>query len=172
MNIYQISKNTAPLIAKLMNELKPDWWSSQGALEQITADNVIGWYMAENQEEPVGWMCIKRLDAYSCAELYGWGMNDNGSFHTDEKMALLYDYAESYVKEAGLRNIRTTMTSLEMSCHGRQLGNYAEELKNLSSCGRKHFDYLESRSYQPAGFVPNCYGDKFHGIIMLKDLTK
>lgn len=109
---------------------------------------------------------------YSCAELNGWGMNDDGNFHTDEKMSILYDYAERYAKETDLRNIRTTMTSLEMSCHGKPLGDYAEELKSLSSCGRKHYAYLRSRGYQPAGFVPNCYGDNFHGIIMLKDLTQ
>lgn len=172
MNIFQINKSSAPLVAKLMNEIKPDWWSFRGALEQITATDVIGWYMAEMQEEPIGWMCIKRLDSYSCAELNGWGMNDDGNFHTDEKMSILYDYAERYAKETDLRNIRTTMTSLEMSCHGKPLGNYAEELKSLSSCGRKHYAYLISRGYQPTGFVPNCYGDKFHGIIMLKDLTQ
>lgn len=52
MNIFQINKSSAPLVVKLTNEIKPDWW---------TATDVIGWYMAEKQEEPIGWMCIKRL---------------------------------------------------------------------------------------------------------------
>lgn len=171
MNIFQINKDNAAFVAKLMSKIKPDWWDFKDALEQITETDVIGWYMAKNQDKPIGWMCIKLLEPYSCAELNGWGMNDNNFFHTDEKMAILYDCAERYAKEMGLRNIRTTMTSLEMSCNGRKLGNYADELRNLSSCGRKHYAYLISRGYRPAGFVPNCYADKCHGIIMLKDLT-
>lgn len=26
MNIFQINNNNAPTVAKLMNEIKPDWW--------------------------------------------------------------------------------------------------------------------------------------------------
>ena len=43
-------------------------------------------------------------------------------------------------------------------------------VKELKSNGRKHFDYFVRYGFSPTGFIPNCYGKNYHGIIMIKPL--
>ena len=47
----------------------------------------------------------------------------------------------------------------------------AKELADLRSYGREHYDYFHRFGFVPAGFLPNCYGEGHHGIIMVKELT-
>ena len=58
-----------------------------------------------------------------------------------------------------------------MSCHGRPLGDYAKELAELHSLDREHYDFFYGYGFRPAGFLPNCYGENYHGIIMIKGLA-
>ena len=51
-----------------------------------------------------------------------------------------------------------------------QRSDVAEELRTLRSLGRAHFDYFRSIGFVPTGFLPNCYGKNYHGIIMVKSL--
>ena len=57
-----------------------------------------------------------------------------------------------------------------MSCHGRPITDFAEELRMLRSNGRAHFDFFRKLGFVPAGFIPNCYGENYHCIIMIKSL--
>lgn len=173
MEVFTMTMDNSPLIAKLMTELMPEWWDYNGALEQITGYGIIGWYIGENACNPMGWMCVREIKPLSCLELDCFGFNDNGFFSTTEgEISFLYDKAEQYASEKGFRIVRTTMTSSEMSCHNKVVTHYAEELKTLQSYNKRYYDYMLRRGYQPAGFMPNCYGVNFHGIILIKDVTR
>lgn len=78
--------------------------------------------------------------------------------------------AEEYARQKGLRNMRYIIGSTDMSCHGHPITDFAEELRTLRSLGRAHFDYFRSIGFVPTGFIPNCYGANYHGIIMIKSL--
>ena len=73
-------------------------------------------------------------------------------------------------EEKGYRNLKYIIGSTDMSCHGRPMTDYAEELRSLESRGRAHFDYFVGYGFSPTGFIPNCYGEKYHGIVMIKPL--
>ena len=78
--------------------------------------------------------------------------------------------AEEYARQKGYRNLKYVIGSTGMSCHGRPITDFAEELRTLRSNGRAHFDFFRKIGFVPAGFIPNCYGENYHGIIMIKSL--
>lgn len=46
----------------------------------------------------------------------------------------------------------------------------AKELRALRSNGRAYFDFFRKIGFAPAGWIPNCYGENDHGIIIIKSL--
>jgi len=172
MRVFELTLDKAPLIAELMARLVPECWGDyDSTLKMITAPDKIGWYMGENAETPKGFLYIKEYECYSCAEIENYGYDDNGMFAAREKIAVLYDKAEQYALEKGLRIIRTIFGSTNMSCHGKKVTDYIEELSTLKSTS-KGYEYMLSRGYKLAGFLPNCYGMNEHGIMILKNLCE
>lgn len=88
----------------------------------------------------------------------------------EEPLEPLFRRAEAHAREKGLRNIKYVIGSTGMSCHGRPLRDYAGELADFRSLGRAHYDFFYGQGFRPAGFLPNCYGENYHGIIMIKSL--
>lgn len=175
MNVYEIKEENVGSVAKLMSGIKPDWWDYEGAAQQLSDVGILakltGWYLGEDEVKPRGWVLCAEFWGYSCLSIECLGFDDGGKFVMEDKLEKLILRAEEYAKEKGLRNLKYVIGSTEMSCHGRPLENYAEELKNLRSCGREHFDYFRKLGFVPAGFIPNCYGVNYHGIIMIKTLV-
>jgi len=176
MRIFALSSTNAPFVAEFMARIKPEWWSIEGALETITSPGIVGWYMGEREDAPVGFIHLKELESYSCGELESWGFDDNGVFTTGEKLAVLFDVAEQYVASKGFRLIRATLTW----AGNENITNYAEELMKITNDAEaliSHnpdksggYVYLLSRGYRPAGFIPNCYGVNIHGNMLVKNL--
>jgi hypothetical protein len=60
MNVYPLSESNIPGVARLMTDIKPDWWDYEGAVSQLsdirnTTYNV-GWLMGEDERRPIGWL--------------------------------------------------------------------------------------------------------------------
>lgn len=173
MNIYQITPSNAEAVARLMSEIKPDWWDFEGASQQLQdvslLARLIGWYMGE-ENAPKGWILCAEYEGYSWLSIECLGFDEDGAFVMERQLEPLLRQAEAYARERGLRNLKYIIGSTGMSCHGRPVTNYAEELRTLKSNGRAHFDYFVRYGFTPAGLIPNCYGEHYHGIMMIKPL--
>ena len=115
MQIYEITTDSAPTVAKMMARLVPEWWSYDSALKQITSADKIGWYMGEDAETAKDYICVKEIREYSCAELENFGYDDNGEYTAGDDLAILHDKAEHYALEKGFRMIRSRI------CDRRQI---------------------------------------------------
>ena len=98
------------------------------------------------------------------------GFEEAGTLVMEEPLEPLLLKAEEYARQKGYRNLKYVIGSTGMSCHGRPITDFAEELRTLHSHGRAHFDFFRKLGFVPAGFIPNCYGENYHGIIMIKSL--
>lgn len=174
MNIYKINKSNVDSVAKLMSTIKPDWWDFEGASQQLQdvsmLANLVGWYMGDDIN-PKGWILCAEYEGYSYLSIECLGYDENGTFVMEQQLEPLLKQAEKYAKNKGYRNMKYIIGSTEMSCHGKPIINYADELRELRSNGRKHFDYFKDYGFLPTGFIPNCYGENYHGIIMIKSLS-
>lgn len=169
--IYDLTKEAIPMVAQLMATIKPEFWDYNGAEEQLNSYGTTGWYISEYGKHIKGWMLVRGLESYSCLELDCFGYNENGKFVTEEQMKPLFKKAEEYALDKGYRIMRLTITSLGMSCDGRELDEYWKELKELKAIDRVHYYWLLQYGFKPSGFMPNCYGQNFHGIIMIKNIS-
>ena len=160
MQIFELTAEKAPLVAKMLARVKPEWFAFESALEWITAPGIIGWYMGKSINAPVGCIHIREHKPYNYIELMNYGFDDNGEFHTSEKMAILYDRVEQYALENGFRSIGSILTY-----ESGKITDYARELSAYKPEG-----YLASRGHRPVGFIPDCYGTNLHGVIFLKYL--
>ena len=173
MTIRSIEPSSAGAVAKLMSTIKPDWWDFEGAHQQLQdvglLAKLVGWYLEEDGA-PRGWLLCAEYEGYSCLTIENLGYDEDGAFVMEKPLEPLLRRAEAYARQKGLRNMRYIIGSTDMSCHGRPITDFAEELRTLRSLGRAHFDYFRSIGFVPTGFIPNCYGENYHGIIMIKSL--
>lgn len=176
MNVYDLTADSIPRVARLMARIKPDWWDYEGAYGQLsdirsTTYNV-GWFMGEDAQRPSGWLLCADYACYSCLSIECLGYDENGKFVMEHQIKPLLEAAERYARGKGYRMLKYMIGSAGLSCHGRPLGQYWEELKNLTSYGREHFDFFTECGFEPAGFMPNCLGENCHCVIMIKDLKR
>lgn len=173
MDICKIDSSNVAAVAKLMSAVKPDWWDFEGASQQLQdvslLANLIGWCMKEGTN-PKGWILCAEFEGYSYLSIECLGYDENGAFVMEQQLEPLLKCAENHAKKKGYRNLKYVIGSTGMSCHGKPITDYAAELKGLKSNGREHFDYFVRYGFSPTGFIPNCYGDNYHGIIMIKSL--
>lgn len=115
-------------------------------------------------------MCAEYA-CYSCLSIECLGYGENGRFVMERQLELLLQKAEEYARAKGYRVLKNMIGSQGLSCHGRELGKYWQELRDLASYGREHFDYFVQYGFRPAGFMPNCLGENYHCVIMIKTLA-
>ncbi|MCI9678249.1 MAG: hypothetical protein HFF77_04625 [Oscillospiraceae bacterium] len=173
MSIYPIDESNAAAVARLMSSIKPDWWDFEGARRQLRdvslLAKLIGWYLGDS-EKPKGWILCAEYEGYSYLSVECLGYDENGTFVMEQQIEPLLQCAEEHARAKGYRNLKYIISSTDMSCHGRPITNYADELKGLKSNGREHFDYFVRYGFSPTGFIPSCYGENHHGIVMIKPL--
>ena len=174
MNIYRIDEGNIPRVAKFMAGVKPDWWDFEGAVDQLgdirnMAQNV-GWCMGEDEDHPKGLLLCDEYPCYSCLSIECLGYDEAGRFVMEQQLEPLLCAVEQYARDKGYRIFKYMIGSRDMSCDGRELGEYWQELRDLKSHHREHFDYFEQYGFKPAGFMPHGLGENYHCIIMIKEL--
>ena len=173
MDIYEINDSNVCDVARLMSEIKPDWWDYEGARSQLRQSDLlaklVGWYISDG-EKVKGWILCAEFEGYSYLSIENLGYDEDGSFVMEEQIEPLLSRAERHARSKGFRNLKYIISSIDMSCDGRVIDDYGDELKRLKSNGRKHFDYFVSYGFVATGFIPNCYGEGRHGIVMVKSL--
>lgn len=175
MNIYPLTESNIPRVASFMAAIKPDWWDYEGALGQLsdirnTTYNV-GWFMGESEQSPKGWMLCADYECYSTLSIECLGFDEGGRFVMERQIRPLLEEAERYARGKGYRILRYMIGSRDMSCHDRPLGEYWQELRDLKSYGREHYDFFVEYGFRPAGFMPHCLGPNYHCILMIKELV-
>jgi hypothetical protein len=174
MSVFKMDETNIPMLAKLMADIKPDWWDYEGAVAQLSdIRNMVvnvGWLMGDDEQHPQGWVLCAEYECYSCLSIECLGYNENGNFVMEQQLKPLLEHAEQHAREKGFRMLKYMIGSTDMSCHGKELGEYWEDLRDLKSFNRKHFDYFVEYGFKPSGFMPNCFGENYHGIIMIKEI--
>lgn len=174
MEINILNSSNVDAVAQFMSTVKPEWWDYAGAYQQLQdvslLASLVGWYITEDSNIK-GWILCAEYAGYSCLSIENLGYDDNGQFVMEQQLEPLLTQAEIYAKEKGYRNLKYIIGSTEMSCHGKPILDFAEELKDLKSYNRKHFDFFVDYGFKPTGFIPNCYGNNYHGIVMIKQLV-
>lgn len=173
MDIHKIDESNVAAVARLMSAIKPDWWDFEGASQQLQdislLARLIGWYIGDGVK-PRGWILCAEFEGYSYLSIECLGFDENGTFVMEQQLEPLLNCAETHARKKGYRNLKYIIGSADMSCHGKPIANYADALKELKSNARKHFDYFVQYGFSPTGFIPNCYGENYHGIVMIKPL--
>ena len=174
MQIYRLNQNNTPAVARLMSELNPVFWDYSGVLEQLggveNTIGTVGWFVGDSEANPKGWVLCRELWSYRSIELECCGYDDGGIFSAEHKLNTLFDEICRYAVDKGFVSFRTAMGSQQFSIHGRELGDIANEISNLTPDGRIDYDWLIRYGFRVVGIQPNAYGDKFHCILLSKDL--
>lgn len=174
MNVYKLNNGNIPTVARFMSAIRPIWWSYDGALGQLrnteSTIDTVGWFAGEDETRPKGWVLCRELKSYLSIELECCGYDDNGNFMMEHRLGALFDIICEYAKGKGYLTFRTAMGSQHFSIHDRELGNIGDEINNLVSFGRIDYDWLSEYGFRVVGIQPNAYGDKFHCILLSKDL--
>lgn len=168
MKIYKIDSKNINKVSEFMAYIKPEWWDIEGANEQLSGG--IGWYCSSNECDPDGWILCKEYDCYKTAEIECLGYDNGRTFEIGERLQPLIEKSEEWAREQGNVIMRFTIGSRGLSCHGRELKNTWEELKDLQAIDREEYKWFLSMGYVPSGVLPNIYGEKYHGILLVKTL--
>ena len=176
MKIYKLDENNIPTVAKFMCTIRPIWWDYNGALGQLSnveeMIDTVGWFLGENEASPKGWVLCRELKAYKAIELECCGYDDNGNFALEHKLGALFEVICKYAIDKGYLTFRTAMGSQQFNIHMRELGNIGDEINNLTSDNRIDYDWLLAGGFKVIGIQPNAYEDKFHCIMLAKDLRR
>ena len=176
MKIDIITKDNIHLVAQLMSSIKPEWWDMDGALMQLEDPrNNIGWVINDNQAHPTGWLLCSE-DFYALfLNLECMGYDDQGNFVTDERLLPLLEKAEEYAKDKGYPVLRYMIGTSELSPFvGVNLTEYWQEgLKEITSVNlekSKDHGFLYQFGFRPTGFIPHCYGEGAHALMLIKTI--
>lgn len=174
MEIFTLCDQNIPAVAKLMESLMPDWWNYQSAYDQLSdirnSANAIGWLVGDTEQNPKGWLLCTDYKHYSCLSLECLGFNEGGSYVTTDELQPLLEKAEAYARNKKYRLLRYMIGSTRMSCYGQDISDYAQALKELKSHSN-HYDYLVRYGFRATGFMPNCYANGNHAIILVKTIN-
>lgn len=175
MNIVELNKENAIKVAILMNKMKPEWWptfdEAYGQLTNIDDSiGTIGWYLSDDNGNPVGWTLFRELKCYLSLELECSGFNDNGVFKLEHKLKDLFDKASEYAKSKGYTTIRTGMSSMNFNIDGKEIRDIPNAMKSLQT-ERIDYYWLLDYGFKVFGIHPNAYGNNSHVILFVKELN-
>ena len=172
--IRKIDEESYSAVARFMSEIKPEWWDYEGAYQQLQDNTMlarlVGWHLSDDSKIE-GWILCAEYDGYSVLSIENLGYDDNGQFIIDDHVEPLLRKAEEHAISRGYRCLKFITGSTGLWCHGKSIRDFATELKTLTSHERKDYDYFLTYGFVPTGFIPNCYGNGFHGIVLIKLLV-
>jgi hypothetical protein len=168
MEIYKIDENNISIVAGFMARIKPEWWDIEGAKNQLSTGN--GWFFADSEDHPKGWVLCKSLHLYKTGEIECLGYDNEGLFKIGKELQPLIEASEAWMRGKGFSIMRFTIGTRGLSCHHRELGKPWEELRDVHAVDREEYNWFLSMGYLPSGVLPNIYGDNYHGILLVKQL--
>jgi hypothetical protein len=168
MGIYEIDSQNILMVSRLMSNIKPEWWNIEDATQQLSEGT--GWYFGASKDTPKGWVLCKSYEGYKTSEIECLGYDNNGVCEIGEALQPLIEKSEEWAREKGFVNMRFTIGSSGLSCHGKNLRKPWEELKDIQAVDREEYNWFLSMGYIPSGVLPNIYGEKYHGILLVKTL--
>lgn len=168
MGIYEIDSQNILMVSRLMSNIKPEWWDIEDATQQLSEGT--GWYFGTSNDIPKGWILCKSYEGYKTGEIECLGYNNNGVCEIGKALQPLIEKSEEWAREKGFVNMRFTIGSSGLSCHGKNLRKPWEELKDIQAVDREEYNWFLSMGYIPSGVLPNIYGEKYHGILLVKTL--
>lgn len=168
MQIYQIDDANISVVSKFMANIKPEWWDIEGATQQLSKGT--GWYFGSNGKNTKGWLLCKSYECYKTGEIECLGYDKDGNFEIGKELQPLVEKAEEWAREQGFSNMRFTIGTRGLSCHEKDLKEPWEELRDLHAIDRPEYNWFISMGYIPSGVLPNIYGEKYHGILLVKTL--
>lgn len=175
MNIYSLTSEAIPALAKMMSTLKPEWWDYSGAYGQLSnideSIKTIGWYCGDDPQHPTGWILCRELLCYNALELECSGYNDNGVFKLEHKLGPLMERAELYAKQKGYLTFRSGISSIGFNIHGQQISSIPDAIANLQ-CDRIDYLWYLNHGFRVIGIQPNAYEKGFHLILLGKDISE
>jgi len=173
MEIFDLTAERIPAVARLMSAIKPDWWDYEGAFGQLSDINetikTAGWYLGEDAQHPKGWILCRELVCYRAIELECSGFDDNGVFKAEHKLGALIDHAAAYAKAKGYLAFRTGISSAGFNIHGRELSDIPAAIQGLE-CDRIDYRWMLAYGFRVIGIQPNAYEKGFHLIMLSKEL--
>lgn len=174
MKVIQLNRENAKGVAKLMHNLKPEWWPTfEDAYGQLThiddSIGTIGWFLADENGNPVGWALFREMKTLLSLELECSGFNDNGVFQLEHKLKDLFDIAEKYARSKGYTTLKTGMSSIEFNIDGQEIKDIPETLSSLKT-NRIDYQWLLDYGFRVIGIHPNAYGNNMHCILFAKEL--
>ena len=174
MKVIELNRENAKPVARLMHQLKPEWWPAfEDAYGQLTNINesigTVGWYLADDIGAPVGWALFRELKCYLSLELECSGFNDQGVFKLEHKLKDLFDQAGEYAKAKGYTTLRTGMSSANFNIDGVEITNIPQAMQTLST-DRIDYAWLLDYGFTVIGIHPNAYGNNSHLILFAKAL--
>ena len=175
MEIFSLTAETVPAVARLMCTIKPDWWDYDGAVGQLSGTEAIvktvGWYLGEDAAHPKGWVLCRELLDYLALELECCGYDDDGAFKLEHKLEPLLRLAEQYAREKGYLAFRSGISSIGFNIHEQPIRSIPEAMASLS-CDRVDYQWYLQNGFRVMGIQPNAYGKGFHLILLVKDLSE
>lgn len=168
MEIYKIDSQNILAVSKFMSNIKPEWWDIEGATQQLSEG--IGWYFGTSKDTPKGWLLCKSYECYKTGEIECLGYDNNGVCEIGKELQPLVEKSEEWAREEGLAIMRFTIGTRGLSCHGKKLKKPWEELRDIHAIDREEYNVFLSMGYIPSGLLPNIYGEKYHGILLVKTL--
>jgi len=168
MGIYTIDAENILTVSEFMASIKPEWWDIEGASQQLSKGT--GWYFGTGKDDPKGWLLCKSYGCYKTGEIECLGYDNNGSFDIGKELQPLVEKAEGWARKQGFAIMRFTIGTRGLSCHEKNLKKPWEELRDLQAIGREEYNWFLSMGYVPSGVLPNIYGEKYHGILLVKTL--
>lgn len=168
MGIYKIDTENILIVSEFMASIRPEWWDIEGARQQLGEGT--GWYFGSNEDNPEGWILCKSYECYKTGEIECLGYDKGGIFIIGKELQTLVEKSEEWAREQGFAIMRFTIGTRGLSCHEKSLKKPWEELRDLHSIDREEYDWFLSMGYIPSGVLPNIYGEKYHGILLVKTL--
>ncbi len=174
MKVIKLNNENAVEVASLMNEIKPEWWPTfDNAYNQLTniddSIGTVGWYLADENGNPIGWALFRELKCYLSLELECSGYNDNGIFKLEHKLQELFDKASEYAKSKRYTTSRTGMSSKDFNIDGEEINDIPSAIQSLKT-DRIDYYWLLNYGFKVIGIHPNAYGNQSHVILFAKQL--
>jgi hypothetical protein len=166
VNVSTLNELNIKAVARLMAQLKPEFWDLEGAATQL--DSGIGWCLTTDADRPTGWLLCQWYAAYRTGEIECLGYDDGGQFKVGPELHPLVERCERWIREQGGVNSRFVIGSRGLSCHGKVLGEPWQELAQLEAVDREEYEWFVVMGYAPSGILPDIYGVGHHGILLLK----